>query len=82
MQATKFRLLKAVALALVGALLNFAVFVFFYNRLATPFLLEEQRVANAGTIVAVVLPAFVVAAAAVAAVAWLVLGTRTSPPKH
>ena len=45
-------------------------------------LLEEQRVANAGTIVAVVLPAFVVAAAAVAAVAWLVLGTRTSPPKH
>ena len=38
--------------------MNFGIFVFGYNRLAVPFLLEEQRMANADFIMRVIVGAF------------------------
>lgn len=48
----------AVLITLANLVLNFGTFVLMYNRLATPFLAEEQRVANANIIMGATLPSF------------------------
>ena len=49
-------------ISIVSCILNFAVFVITYNRLATPFLTEEQRVLNADFIMSITVGAFTVIA--------------------
>jgi nitrate reductase gamma subunit len=56
-KATK-KLLFAALLSFAGFLANFALFIFSYNRLATPYLVEEQRVLNADFIMTVTLGGF------------------------
>ena len=48
----------ACCISMASFLLNGAVFVISYNRLATPFLSEEQRVLNADFIMSVTVGAF------------------------
>ena len=46
------------AISIAGVLANFGLFVLLYNRLATPWLSEAQRVANADLIMSVGLGGF------------------------
>ena len=46
---------------LVGASLNFGIFLFAYKKLAFPYIYEEQRVDNAPYIFEYVLPAMLIA---------------------
>jgi hypothetical protein len=48
----------AVLVTLASLILNFGTFILSYNRLATPFLAEEQRVSNANIIMGATLPTF------------------------
>lgn len=52
----------SVFLALSNFVLNFLVFTYSYNKLATPFLNEEQRVENADYIMSVSLSMFAIVA--------------------
>ena len=47
-------------IAIVNAIMNFAVFIVSYNKLATPFLVEEQRMDNADFIMTYILIGFAV----------------------
>lgn len=44
---------------LTNLVMNLAVFLMNYNKLATPFLHEEQKVENANYIVAITVPSFI-----------------------
>lgn len=74
---------KAVAQACFVSVLifaaNFGVFVFGYDRLAVPFLSEEQRVENAGFIMSVIVGAFAVLAAFVGVFVYRMLGASRRP---
>lgn len=59
---TKRKLLAAGGISIVSFVLNVAVFVMTYNRLATPFITEEQRVLNADFIMSFTVGAFAVVA--------------------
>lgn len=48
----------------VSALLNFLLFVFAYNKIATPFLHEEQRMENADFIMSYVVGGYLAIAVA------------------
>jgi hypothetical protein len=52
------RVLFVVLLSFAGFFANFALFIFSYNRLATPYLVEEQRVLNADFIMTVTVGGF------------------------
>ena len=56
----KKRIIVSILLAIFSFVLNGAVFVFSYNKLATPFLTEEQRVLNADFIMSVTTGSFAV----------------------
>ncbi len=53
---------------------NFAIFMVSYNKLATPFLSEEQRVENAKAIVSVIAGSFALAAILAGSLAYALLG--------
>ena len=59
---TKKNILTVVCISIVSFTLNFIVFVMTYNRLATPFITEEQRVLNADFIMSVTVGAFAIVA--------------------
>jgi len=71
---------KAVAVACLVAFLgfgaNFGVFVFGYDRLAVPFLPEEQRVANADFIMSVITVAFALLAIFVRSAVYFAFGVN------
>jgi len=56
--------MKNIILSLIVSLacfiLNFSIFTYSYNKIATPFLNEEQRVDNAGFIMSVSLSMFII----------------------
>ena len=56
----KKRIIISIFLAIFSFVLNIAVFVFCYNKLATPFLTEEQRALNADFIMSVTTGSFAV----------------------
>jgi len=66
-------LIGAVALAVASFAANAGIFVIAYNRLATPFLQEEQRVANANVILTEVTGAFALIAVLLGFGAYLML---------
>ncbi len=51
-------IIVACLVSVLSFAMNFGIFVFGYNRLAVPFLLEEQRMANADFIMRVIVGAF------------------------
>jgi len=53
-------ILTSLFIAIFSFILNGAVFVFSYNKLATPFLTEEQRVLNADFIMSITAGSFAV----------------------
>lgn len=53
------KLLSLVGVILISTVLNFGLFTAAYNKLATPYLHESQRVDNAELIMFIVLPAFI-----------------------
>jgi hypothetical protein len=73
---TKKKLLSVGGLTLVSFVLNFAVFVMTYNRLATPFITEEQRVLNANFIMSITVGAFAIVAVLTGIAMWLILRER------
>jgi hypothetical protein len=56
--SSKKAIVLATIISILSFLSNFFVFVYGYDRLAVPFLSEEQRVTNASFIMSVVLGAF------------------------
>ena len=75
--STRIRpLMASGAVALVSFAANCAVFVFSYNRVATPFLAEEQRVANAGFIMTVTAGAFSIVALLTGVAVYLLIRHR------
>lgn len=62
--------------AIVNFAMNFVVFVLSYNKLATPFLLEEQRMENADYIMTNTLFGFFVVTAVSALVLYLFIGKK------
>ncbi|MGJ0428219.1 hypothetical protein [Methylobacter sp.] len=52
----------AIGISLLCFVLNFGLFIYFYNQLATPFITEEQRVSNAEYIMSLTVGGFAVAA--------------------
>jgi hypothetical protein len=56
--------------------MNFGIFVLGYNRLAVPFLLEEQRMANADFIMSVIVGAFALLAISVGLVVYWSFGVN------
>ncbi len=55
---------------------NFAVFVYGYNHLATPFLSEEQRVSNASFIMSAIVGAFAMIALLLGVVVYWALRNK------
>lgn len=49
---------RIILIAIVNAIMNFSVFIVIYNKLATPFLVEEQRMDNADFIMTYTLIGF------------------------
>lgn len=71
---------KILAFGLVIAVniaMNFAVFLVSYNKLATPFLSEEQRVDNADYIMTMTISGFVVVAILSALIIYFCYGKRS-----
>jgi len=60
-------------MVLVSFISNFLVFVYSYNRLATPFINEEQRVENADFIMTVSISMFACAALIIGAITYFIL---------
>ena len=58
MKILKNKSIVAAVLALINFGANFLLFVFNYNKLATPFLYEAQRVANADFIMSMTVAMF------------------------
>lgn len=56
--------------SMVSTAAHFAIFILAYNRLATPFLPEAQRVENAGYILFYVLPAMFVVSSSLFSLAY------------
>lgn len=52
------KILVFLIIGLANVALNFAVFIVSYNKLATPYLYEEQRVTNANFIMGYTLPGY------------------------
>lgn len=67
------------AIGLVTAAFNFFLFVTSYNRIATPYLHEEQRVENADFIMSVTLSGYILIAAASTLLIWFLC--RAQKPK-
>lgn len=75
--ATRIRpLVASGAIALISFATNCAVFIFSYNRIATPFLTEEQRVANAGFIMTFTAGAFSIVALLTGVAVYLLIRHR------
>lgn len=55
----------------ITAILNFGLFLVLYNKLATPYLHEEQRVENADFIMSYALAGYVLLALLAAFAVWL-----------
>lgn len=70
-------IIAAGCIAIASFALNFIVFIISYNRLATPFLNEEQRVVNAGQIMSVTIGAFAIVAVLTGLAAYWVLRQRS-----
>ncbi|MCX7110069.1 MAG: hypothetical protein NTX45_08060 [Proteobacteria bacterium] len=56
--------------------LNFGIFVLGYDRLAVPFLLEEQRMANADFIMSIIVGAFALLAILVGFIVYWSFGVN------
>lgn len=69
-------ILSACCISIASFILNGAVFVITYNRLATPFLTEEQRVLNADFIMSVTAGAFAIVAILTGFSIYMVLRQR------
>ena len=79
MQSRNGSLMRAAAISLLSFTANCAVFIFSYNRLATPYLAEEQRVANAGFILTITGSAYALVAIAIGLVVYRIL--RRAPER-
>ena len=66
----------AIGISLLCFLLNGGLFIYFYNQLATPFLGEEQRVANADYIMTVASASFALVAAVIGLITYLLTKQR------
>jgi hypothetical protein len=75
-------ILRACAVSVGSLVANFSIFVFSYNRLATPFLVEEQRVTNANFILTVTLGGFVLVACITGVVVYWMLRRQPAPAKR
>ena len=69
-------ILIAIAISVGNFFLNFFVFTLSYNRLATPFLVEEQRVENADFIMSVTAGSFAIVAILTCLVVYGVLSLK------
>lgn len=76
MQFTRHNMLAALGITLLCFCLNGALFIYFYNQLATPFLAEEQRVANAEYIMSMTIAGYASVSVIVGIVAYLLLNAR------
>ena len=77
MATSKKALLAALLISVVSFAVNVSVFLYGYQRLAIPFLNEEQRVINAEFIMTVIVGAFAAAAALTGSlVHWLCVSQR------
>ena len=79
---TKINILIACCIAIASFTLNGAVFVISYNRLATPFLTEEQRVLNADIIMSLTAGAFAIVAILIGFIVYMVLRQRQKLPSQ
>ena len=69
-------ILIAIGISVGNFFLNFFVFTLSYNRLATPFLVEEQRVENADFIMSVTAGSFAIVAILTCLVVYGVLSLK------
>lgn len=73
MKLGRNNLLIATGIAILCFILNSTLFIYFYNRLATPYISEEQRVANADYIMVVVTGGFAGASLLIGMLVYLIL---------
>ncbi|MCF6253018.1 MAG: hypothetical protein L3J75_17390 [Methylococcaceae bacterium] len=76
MQSKKSNFLAAIVVTFICFILNGALFIYFYNQLATPFIKEEQRVANADYIMSVTAGGYVSTSLLIGVVVYFILNTR------
>jgi hypothetical protein len=69
----KKNILTAFLISIISFVLNGAVFVLSYNKLATPFLSEEQRVLNADFIMSITVGAFATVSIATGIAIYIIL---------
>ncbi len=79
MEIVKNNVFPASCISFISFILNIAVFVIIYNRLATPFLTEEQRVINAEFIMSVTAGAFATVAILTGIATYMVLRMHIPP---
>lgn len=70
----------ACAVAILCFIANFGIFVLGYDRLAVPFLSEEQRVENANFIMSTVIGLYAIIAGFVGVFVYRLQATRSEPP--
>ncbi len=76
MTSNRGNLLPAISIAFLCFILNGALFIYFYNQLATPFIVEEQRVANADYIMSVAAGGYASASLLIGVLVYFMLNTR------
>ncbi len=68
----KKNIIISTSIALISFVMNFAVFTISYNKLATPYLHEEQKVENADFIMSSTLIMFVISAIIVGVLIYII----------
>lgn len=76
MRLNKASIFSALGIALLCFILNGALFTYFYNHLATPFLTEEQRVINAEYIMSVTVGGYATSSIIIGIAVLIILGAR------
>ncbi len=69
------------AISLISFVINFLIFTYSYNKLATPYLNEEQRVENADFIMSNTLLLFVTSAVIIGIMFYLFIKNKASQNK-
>ena len=69
-------IILSIIVSIASFIMNFSIFTYSYNRVATPFLNEEQRVENAGYIMSVSLSLFVISSVIMGLTFYIVIRKR------